>query len=80
MFVLPSQTEVLFFLQERFLYWLYARMWTNVFYFSSVSLYMVWTLGSFAILPALWLKCSHLTQLLDAVTQHSQLRAVTGRR
>ncbi|XP_050716671.1 uncharacterized protein LOC126998726 [Eriocheir sinensis] len=40
-------------------------------FFSNVSFYIVWTLGSFALLPIFWVTCSYFTNLLDAIREIS---------
>lgn len=56
------------------------EMPTKMVFLSSACFYAVSTLCSFAMVPAWWLKCSRLTQLLDALTERSIFSLVTRRR
>lgn len=49
---------------------LQERLYGSVF-FSNVSFYIVWTLGSFALLPIFWVTCSNFTNLLEALRELS---------
>lgn len=46
-------------------------MQTDLFGSVCVSFYIVWTLGSFALLPIFWVTYSHVTNLLDGLRELS---------